>query len=58
MWEHCTFGNQIFGCGKVYYSNSIILTNFMQTLIPNRLFENVYLRITLYLLNYLEKRKT
>jgi hypothetical protein len=23
-----------FGCGKVYHPNSIIITNFMQTLIP------------------------
>jgi hypothetical protein len=28
MWEHCTSDRQIFGCDKVYYSNSIIITNF------------------------------
>jgi hypothetical protein len=26
MWEHCTFDSKIFGCGKVYYSNSPIIT--------------------------------
>jgi hypothetical protein len=41
VWEHHTFDNKIFGCGKVYYSNSII-TNLMQTLIPNCWFENVF----------------
>jgi hypothetical protein len=40
MSEHCTFDNKIFRCGKVYYSTSIIITNFVQTLIPNRWFEN------------------
>jgi hypothetical protein len=29
MWEHCTFDNEIFGCSKIYYSNSIIIINFM-----------------------------
>jgi hypothetical protein len=42
MWEHCTSDSQVFGCGEVYYSNSIISTNFLQTLIPNRWFENVF----------------
>jgi hypothetical protein len=42
MWEHSTFDSKILGCGKVYYSNSIIITNFMQTLIPNCWFENVF----------------
>jgi hypothetical protein len=42
MWEHCTFDSKIFWCGKVYYSNSIIITNFVQILIPNHLFENVF----------------
>jgi hypothetical protein len=41
MRRHDTFDNKIFGCGKVYYSDSIIITNFMQTLIPNR-FENAF----------------
>jgi hypothetical protein len=27
IWEHCTFDSQIFGCGKVYYSKSIIIIN-------------------------------
>jgi hypothetical protein len=26
IWEHCTFNSQIFECGKIYYSNFIILT--------------------------------
>jgi hypothetical protein len=43
MWEHCTFDNQILGCGKVYYPNSIIITNFVQTLVPNCSFETVFL---------------
>jgi hypothetical protein len=42
MWEHCTFDNKIFICGKVYYSNSIIITTFVSTLIPNCWFENVF----------------
>jgi hypothetical protein len=29
MWEHHTFDCEIFRCGKVYYSNSISITNFM-----------------------------
>jgi hypothetical protein len=35
MWEHGTFDSQIFGCGKVYYSNSIIITNFVQNIVHN-----------------------
>jgi hypothetical protein len=31
MWEHCTFDSKIFRCGEVSYSNSIIITNFVQT---------------------------
>jgi hypothetical protein len=27
MWEHCTFDNEIFRCGKIYYSNAIIIIN-------------------------------
>jgi hypothetical protein len=41
MWEHGTFDNQIFGYGEVYYSSSIIIIYFVQTLIPNCRFENV-----------------
>jgi hypothetical protein len=29
MWEHCSFDNEIFRCGKIYYSNSIIITDFV-----------------------------
>jgi hypothetical protein len=29
MWEHHTFDSKIFRCGKVYYSNSIIIINFV-----------------------------
>jgi hypothetical protein len=29
MWEHRTFDSEIFGCGKVDYSNSIVITNFV-----------------------------
>jgi hypothetical protein len=42
MWEHCTFDSQIFGSGKVYYSNTIIIIDFVQTLIPHCWFENVF----------------
>jgi hypothetical protein len=27
MWEHRTFACEVFGCGEVYYSNSIIINN-------------------------------
>jgi hypothetical protein len=27
MWEHRTFDNKIFGCGKVYYCNSITIAD-------------------------------
>jgi hypothetical protein len=40
--EHCTFDSQVFGFGKVYCANSIIITNFLQTLIPNCWFEKVF----------------
>jgi hypothetical protein len=43
VWEQRTFDSKIFGCGKVYYSNSITVTNFVQTLIPNCWFENAFL---------------
>jgi hypothetical protein len=26
IWYHCTFDYEIFGCGEVYYFNSIIIT--------------------------------
>jgi hypothetical protein len=29
MWEDCTFGNEIFRCGRIYYSNSIIITDYV-----------------------------
>jgi hypothetical protein len=29
MWEPGTFDNKISGRGNVYYSNSIIITNFV-----------------------------
>jgi hypothetical protein len=34
MWEHCTFGNKIFGYGKVYYSISIITIILCKLLFP------------------------
>jgi hypothetical protein len=43
MREHRTFDSAIFGRGKVYYSNSIIIINLAQTLIPNCWSENVFL---------------
>jgi hypothetical protein len=33
MWEHRTFDSEIFRCGKIYYSNCIIITNFMYNFI-------------------------
>jgi hypothetical protein len=42
MWEHCTLDNYNFECSKVYYSNSIIITNVVQTLVPNCWFENAF----------------
>jgi len=32
---------KFFLCGKVYYSNTIIITIVIYTLIPNRQFENI-----------------
>jgi hypothetical protein len=42
MREHCTLGNQVFRLSKVYYSNSIVITNFMQTLISDTRFEDIF----------------
>jgi hypothetical protein len=42
VWELCTFDNQIFGCGKIYYSKSIIISNIVQTLISNCWLENIF----------------
>jgi hypothetical protein len=36
------YSSQTFLCGKVYYSNPIIITNLMQTLIPIYWFENIF----------------
>jgi hypothetical protein len=43
MWKHHTFDNEIFGRRKIYYSTSITITNLVQTLIPNRWLENIFL---------------
>jgi hypothetical protein len=29
MREHCPFDSEIFRCAKIYYSNYIIITNFV-----------------------------
>jgi hypothetical protein len=42
MWEHRSFDCEIFRCGKVYYSNSIIITDFVLTFIPSCQFKNVF----------------
>jgi hypothetical protein len=34
MWKHCTFDSEIFECGKVDYSDSIIITNFVKLSFP------------------------
>jgi len=39
--EHCAFNNEICLCNKVYYSNTIIITILMQTLIPICRFGNI-----------------
>jgi hypothetical protein len=33
---------RFFDVAKIYYSNSIIITNFVQTLIPSRWFEIIF----------------
>jgi hypothetical protein len=42
MWEYRTFESKIFVSGKFYYSDCIVITNFIQTLIPNRWLEDVF----------------
>jgi hypothetical protein len=42
MWDHRTFGNEIFGRGKLYYYNSIIINNLVQNFIPECWFEKVF----------------
>jgi hypothetical protein len=39
--EHRAINNEIFWCGKVYYSNTIIITILMYTFIPNCRIENI-----------------
>ena len=34
MWEHCTLDSLIFWCGKLCYSNIIIITSFFQLSFP------------------------
>jgi hypothetical protein len=29
MWEYCAYDNEIFRYGKIYYSNSIIITDYV-----------------------------
>jgi hypothetical protein len=41
MLEHFELRHQIFLCGKVYSSNTIIITILIYTLIPNIRFENI-----------------
>jgi hypothetical protein len=40
-WEYLMFVCEIYRCVKVYYSNSVIITNFTLTFIYNCRFENV-----------------
>jgi hypothetical protein len=42
MWENRTFDSEILRCVKVYYHNSIIITDFEQNLLPNCRFKNVF----------------
>ena len=39
--EHRALNNQIFRCGKVYYSNPIIVTILMEALLSNYWLENI-----------------
>jgi hypothetical protein len=48
MWKHGTLDNYIFRCGKVHYSNHIIITNFMYIPIPNCWFDNIKLSLRLH----------
>jgi hypothetical protein len=51
IWEHCTLDYEVFRCGKIYYSKSIINTNFAYTFIQNCWFKNlfyVYIGIEIY----------
>ena len=41
MWEHGALNNQSFLCGNVYFSNTIISTILMRTLILNCRFEDI-----------------
>jgi hypothetical protein len=34
VWERHTFDNKIFGCGKIYYSDSVIITNSCKLSFP------------------------
>jgi hypothetical protein len=40
--KHPTFDNDIFRCGKIYYSNSLSLIISCKTFIPNCRFKNVF----------------
>jgi hypothetical protein len=42
MWEHCSFDCEIFRCGKILYTNSIIITDFVLTFIPNFRSKNAF----------------
>jgi hypothetical protein len=42
MREYCTVDNSVFGSGEVNYPNSVIITNFVSTLVPNFWFENIF----------------
>jgi hypothetical protein len=42
MWKLHTFAREIFGCGKIYCSEIINIISFVQTLVPNYQFENVF----------------
>jgi hypothetical protein len=43
VWQHCSSDNENYGCDNIYCTNSIIITNFVQTFIPNCRFKNVFL---------------
>jgi hypothetical protein len=43
MREHGTSDNKVFRSGKIYYTNSISITNFMWTHVPDHQFKNIFL---------------
>jgi hypothetical protein len=56
-WEHFTFQNNIFGCGKVYFSNPIIIDK-LERILTMVYVEHGYLVSGLYPLSSVQKNKS